>query len=600
MPSPDGRWIAYVRTENDVAELWVMSSQGGMARRLHSPLPFASSYDVHGYLYSFAWSPDSRSLAVGKQIEPPREEMLSPNRTTAGSETSAVEGVAASRTPPPDGELWLIEAASGRAEQLLKAPGRLTDVQWYRDGSAVLFVTGKYAGFYGASRDEFTVRALRIRDRQVRTIAAPIGMQQTLFPALSPDNRRVAFSYDADHPLYDFQTNLGIASAGFPEREDALPSISRITREMQLSRVRWSADGKALYAVRKYGPYSQLYAIDVGNGAITQLTNDAMSVSRYSLSPDGRFIAWAGEDFQGRYTLCAAELHANSLRRVSEVQRVDLAPPGAALAEVREVEWRTPGYPNAIRGAVVMPLHYQPGTKYPLFIDMHGGGFSAGIGARGGLLVSTPLEWHMWAGKGYLVFVPDYRSSVQYGSFVVDQRRELQNELSGDAADVLAGIDHLIAQGWVDEKRMVAFGHSAGGHRANWMAVSTHRFRAIVSKEGWADSYLDGGLFRSELATWSRNGTPLSAPENYLKESAIYHSRGATTPTLFIMGVAEHGGADRRRSVEWLYNSFVEQGVETRYVVYPDEGHVFTREANQRDVLSRVIPWVEAHMQPSQ
>ena len=30
---------------------------------------------------------------------------------------------------------------------------------------------------------------------------------------------------------------------------------------------------------------------------------------------------------------------------------------------------------------------------------------------------------------------------------------------------------------------------------------------------------------------------------------------------------------------------------------YPDKGHVFEREANQRDVLSRAIPGADAHLQ---
>jgi len=71
----------------------------------------------------------------------------------------------------------------------------------------------------------------------------------------------------------------------------------------------------------------------------------------------------------------------------------------------------------------------------------------------------------------------------------------------------------------------------------------------------------------------------------------------ATTPTLFVMGSPEHGGADRHHSVEWLYEALEEQSVESRFVLYPDEGHVFEREANQRNVLSRVIPRADAHLQ---
>ncbi|MEJ1964509.1 MAG: prolyl oligopeptidase family serine peptidase [Gammaproteobacteria bacterium] len=593
-PSPDGRWIAYVRAENDVPQLWVMTSEGQQAHRIFSPLPLGKHYDGYGALYSFAWAPDSRRIAVGKHDEPATEAMLAPVRQAQADRSSAVEGLEAVVTAPPDGEVWIVDALSAKSERLLQTPGRVMDMQWYRDGSAVLFVTGEYASHYGLDRDRFTIRAMRVGDRQVRTIAAPVGMQQSLHPALSPDGRRVVFSYDADHPLYDFQISLGLAS-GIASSEVS-PAITRLTREMRLARASWSPDGKTLYAIRNYGPYNQLYAIDASTGVATQLTRDPLSVKSYALSHDGRSLAWSGVDFQGRRSVRVATLRGNGLTKIREVLGVDAAAAGMALSEVREVEWHTPGYPNAIRGIVVLPRHYEAGRKYPLFVDMHGGGLSSGISPEGGLLLQTPLEWHMWAAKDYLVFVPDYRSSVQYGSLVVDQIREHQNELTADIADVMAGVDQLIAGGSVEETRMVALGHSAGGHRANWMTVTTHRFRGIVSKEGWADSYLDGGLLSSELTRWVMNGSPLMAPEHYLRESSIYHARGATTPTLFVMGSPEHGGADRRHSVEWLYKALKEQGVETRYVVYPDEGHVFTREANQRDLLSRVIPWVDEHL----
>jgi Tol biopolymer transport system component/acetyl esterase/lipase len=592
-PSPDGRWIAYTRVLHDTLQLWVMTSNGQHAHRVFAPLAGAPGSDEYGYSYSFAWAPDSRRIAVAQQPFQPLEVTLRPILQTDTTRSSAVER-SALHTPPPEGEMWIIDAGLGQSDRILRTPGRLLDVQWFPDGSAVMFVNGRYGYEYGAPRDVFVVQAIRVRDHRVWTLAAPIGMQQTLDPALSPDGTQVVFSYDADHPLYDFQLSLGLASTVLTS--DSAPAITRVTHEMQLHGASWAPNGKMLYARRQYGAYTQVYRINPTTGTASQLTRDTRSVEEYAVSPDGKRLAWSGRDFHGRLVLCVGTLRGGTLSDMRDLLRSDEAPADMALSEVREVEWHTPGYPNAIRGLVVLPLKYQQEHRYPLFIDMHGGGLGVGIRTAGGLLVKTPLEWQLWAAKGIVVFVPDYRSSAQYGSLAIRQVHEQQTELTGDISDVMAGVDMLIASGLVDSARMVAFGHSAGGRRANWLAVTTHRFRGIVSKEGWADNYLDGELLKSDLSQWLFNGTPVTAPEHYFKESAIYHARGARTPTLFIMGALERGGVDRRQSVLWLYHALEEQKVETRYVLYPDEGHVFQRVANQRDLLRRVMQWVDAHL----
>src|SRR5204863_4893692 len=136
------------------------------------------------------------------------------------------------------------------------------------------------------------------------------------------------------------------------------------------------------------------------------------------------------------------------------------------------------------------------------------------------------------------------------------------------------GIDVLIDQGIVDLHRMAAIGHSAGGRRVNWLAAITRRFRAIVSKEGWADEWIEAFNEPHSKRMFSMfGGAPWEVPQNYLKSSALFHCHGATTPTLFLMGNPELGGVDPHNTVHMLYNALKAQGVETEYVKYPDEGH---------------------------
>ena len=50
--------------------------------------------------------------------------------------------------------------------------------------------------------------------------------------------------------------------------------------------------------------------------------------------------------------------------------------------------------------------------------------------------------------------------------------------------DIMAGVDHLIDQGIVDEEQMGAFGWSAGGHWSNWILTHTDRFKGHQLRSG--------------------------------------------------------------------------------------------------------------------
>jgi dipeptidyl aminopeptidase/acylaminoacyl peptidase len=158
-------------------------------------------------------------------------------------------------------------------------------------------------------------------------------------------------------------------------------------------------------------------------------------------------------------------------------------------------------------------------------------------------------------------------------------------------------VTYLVEQGVADSKRLAIFGHSAGAFRANWFAVSTHRYQAIVSHEGWADE-LENALKLPPMkgVEEMHGGTPQDVPENYIKNSPVYFASDATTPILFMMGNPQHGGADPFQTVLKLFNLIKNKGIETEYVEYPDEGHSFEKKENKRDALNRVTQWMDKYL----
>ncbi len=67
-----------------------------------------------------------------------------------------------------------------------------------------------------------------------------------------------------------------------------------------------------------------------------------------------------------------------------------------------------------------------------------------------------PME--RFAAKGALVLQPNYRGSAGYGAKF--RALNVRNLAVGDAADVISGVDALVARGVVDNTRVWAMGWS--------------------------------------------------------------------------------------------------------------------------------------------
>lgn len=566
-PSPDGQRIAFIKGENEAKQLWSKDSKGENLKQLtHIEKGIGNDF------FEFSWSPDSKQIAFAHQPYVGYWE----------------------KRQPPKSTLNLIDIASGKLKKIASYEESIHYLSWFPNGNQLLITRERIGVQFKEGVNREWVQSLNINNSHLRTLTEFEGLQQTLNPKVSPNGKWVAFMYDADNPDYYYMPSICLVSTDVKE-SDKLQPLIRLTYELKLSVPQWSPDSSRIYARRDYGAYSQLYTFDAKTGKPTQITHAPLRVGSYALSPDGSHLAWIGEDAQGTRILRTATSDGHKVRDLIIIPGV---PSDVALSEVREVDWQAPDYPSRMRGLLIMPLNYKEGTRYPLIVDIHGGGAGASIYLLGGILMTTPLEWQMWAAKGYAVFVPEFRSSASFGSLAIT-RDEFQNHdlINSDIKDIEAGIDSLIAAGIVDKNRLAVIGHSAGGRRSNWLIASTHRFKAVISKEGWADDWIENFTETpSKAGNIMYGGQPWEVPQNYFKNSALYHVGGATTPTLFLMGNPEIGGVDPHNTVQLFYNALKAQGVEAQYVKYDDEGHNFEQPNNRRDALERSIKWIDKHI----
>ena len=103
---------------------------------------------------------------------------------------------------------------------------------------------------------------------------------------------------------------------------------------------------------------------------------------------------------------------------------------------------------------MLYPANYDPGKKYPLLVDVHGGP-SASISSRWG--GGEPL----FSTLGYFTFMPNPRGSYGQGEkFTSANRKDFGY---GDLSDILAGVDVLEKRLPIDTAREGLTGWSYGG-----------------------------------------------------------------------------------------------------------------------------------------
>jgi len=615
--SPDGSMVAYLAGDKDWTQLWVMSARTGDARPLTQPLEGlkAAGHNWSGDSRQIAfltgekegsrlwvlsvegqkprevtrvvgspgatelvWSPDSRWIAYTWRPPPKAKE------SKAGdAKASSVVIVGEEGDVPRDSEIWLADLNSQSHRKLASGPYAVQDLTWFPDGKSLLF-SARVAFEYKNDRSFQDVRTLSVPEGQLRTVIE--GSGQTLRPSLAPDGRRIAFCYDPTNLVFPFFLNLATAPVqGGSQRQ--------LTRDLFIiPPITWAPDGNRLYFTGKPGAFTRIYSATPA-GEVRQLIPTPGHASGITASPDGRSLAWTSQDAQGR-----AELRVARSDGQSERVLFDLTPDlnSYALGQVEEVRWKSRDGLE-VAGLLIRPVGYEAGRKYPLLVDVHGGPIG-GVYLMGPILNGSPLEWHLWAGRGYAVFIPDYRSSAVYGWDHVVRARERQDANHRDFDDIMSGVDHILNTGMVDAGRMALIGHSSGAALVNWIVTRTPRFRVAVSKEGWAESYLAYGsglrVGGASILEWYCKGKPWEVPENYRKNSMIGDVKNMKTPVLFISG--DTSPAIALYHNEFLYTALKKLGVDTRFLVYKGEGHNIFRPENQRDVLMRILDWVDSHL----
>jgi dipeptidyl aminopeptidase/acylaminoacyl peptidase len=597
--SPDGRWIAFLteregarapqepegkkdteakkeekdaEAKPDARQIWVISPAGGEAWPL----------TAHGsQIEAFHWSRDGRSVAF---TAPVPEGKRGKDRKDTYGDYEVVE------SDFEQNQLWVVdvgEAEKGgapvRAGQITRDPARsVGDFDWSPDSARLAFAaTPSPLLAQRSDCDLYVVE--RARPDSVHAVVALPGPDDA--PRFSPDGRELAFETALGAP-YHYYANAHVATVRLADVEAHAARAASDVRDRTASfdedagLLAWGPDGIYVWAFQRTD--SHLFRIPPTGQAARVSKPDRLAISGISLSRDFKSAAFTIADDRHLPEIAVSALDPFQPRTLTDVTAQTS---GWTVGSLELVRWKS-GDGTDIEGVLHKPADFRPGARRPLLVVIHGGptGISRPLLAPGNRYY--PIE--RFLAKGALVLEPNYRGSAGYGGAF--RALNVRNLGVGDMADVMSGVDAVIAEGLADPDRLGVMGWSQGGYISAFLATNTDRFKAISVGAGisdWMTYYVN-----TDITPFTRQylrATPWDDPAIYALTSPITNVRKAKTPTLI-----QHGENDKRVPIPNAYQLFRglrDAGVPAEMVVYAGFGHGINKPKSNRAVLQHNLDW---------
>ncbi|MDZ4680494.1 MAG: S9 family peptidase [Saprospiraceae bacterium] len=558
--SPDGKTIAFLATRGEKAkpQVYLLNNAGGEAIQLTKQ---------EAGVTNFSWSPDGKSIWFTAPEADTEDEK---KRKEKKDDVFPYDENFKQR------HLWRFNLADKKATRITEGNYSVISYELSKKGDKILFSKGVTPLFGDAYLNEIWImdadgaNARQLTNNQV----AESNLR------LSPDGAQVLFLCGCNAAFESYYNDklFLMPSDGSRPATIALPETP-----YEISDAEWAADGKSLLLLANMGLEVQLWQFDFAKKALAQLTRGAHALGSWDFVPEQNLhlVTLGNSVSPGDVHLVRGGTLTQLTRHYNYLQDTFLLP------RQERVVWKGEDGVD-VEGLLSYPLGYEPGKRYPLVTQTHGGPAAAdhyGLGIG-------PTRYHpVLAAQGYAIFLPNYRGSTGYGDAFL--RDMVGGYFRQSHLDVMAGIDYLIKIGLADPDRLVKMGWSAGGHMTNKLITFTDRFKAASSGAGavnWIGMYAQSDV-RTYRTPWF-GGTPWqeNAPiDAYWNNSPLKDIFKAKTPTLVFVG-EQDVRVPLMQSVE-LYRALKSLNVPTHLYVAPREPHGWGELRHRLHKINKELGW---------
>ncbi len=565
--SPDSQHLIFLskRHEDKGSQIYRLNINGGEAERLTE-----QETDIG----NLAYSPDGESIAFVA---------TSPESSKAKKRKETYGDYVEDNVDYQRSYMWLLRIKDKKVTQLTSGDElHVRDFAWSPDSQHIA-INGMPAPDMGVLLET----RIYLLDTQ-NLVIRPLTPRRTFSPCWSPDGTALVYQagvYDILDGAFNKNAHLEIITI-------ADDSIERVPTEFDedLNPLFWSENGIYCWAFQRTSIQPFRVSLDGEIEALIPGGTESGFVSLdYSFDASGSVCGCVYTSPERVLEVASINVETKELRTLTDFDEPTR-------------EWDLPQHElfswtsldgTEIEGILTKPLDFDPEKQYPLMVAIHGGPTWISLRSKLGTYERRLYPLYQWVHQGAIVLQPNYRGGAGYG----EAFRSLNvNDLgTGDYADVISGVDALIEEGYIDPERVASMGWSQGGYISAFITTYSDRFKAISVGAGisnWMTYYVNTDIHPFTINYLK--ATPWDDPEIYAKTSPMTYIKNAKTPTLI-----QHGEKDGRVPLPnafELHQGLLDQGVQSKLVVYPGMPHGPRKPRQSRHIMMDNFNWFNHHI----
>ena len=374
-------------------------------------------------------------------------------------------------------------------------------------------------------------------------------------------------------------------------------NLTKDRDDINVEGFRWSGDGHNIFFWASVNGTVQLFRVDYTGATmkvpdIRQVTNGDFDITDI-IGQSGNQLVVSRTDMNHATELYSVDVVNGAMKQLTHVNDSVYNSIGKCKTERR---WITTTDGKKMLVWVIYPPDFDANKKYPTLLYCQGGPQSA-------LTQFYSFRWNfqLMASQGYIVVAPNRRGMPGHGT---KWNEQISKDWGGQVMrDYLSAIDALSRERFVDKERLGCVGASYGGYSVYMLAgIHNNRFKTFIAHDGvfdlkswygtteemWFPNWDVGGPY------WDKNNA--AAQKSYSQFSPSNFVAKWNTPIMIVQG-----GRDYRVPIEQGLQAFQAaqlRGIKSRLLYLPEENHWVLSAQNGLVWQHEFFKWLDETLPP--